>query len=204
MRTSIASVALQPDLAGDGADQLTALDRAGGRGALSAALFVVAQLFFAPAVVGVAHLLRAVVPRLADAVAALATVGAFGHTAFGGTNLLVVSLATDSDDRAAFGRALDDFHNSPAMLLAVAGLVGTVLALFLLAVALWRSRIVARWVPAAIVVFLVLGVRRQRRHCVGLDRCRSAVPRGLRRACADCPAHHAAVRRRGSPTSSYG
>jgi hypothetical protein len=153
---SLGSVALQPELAGSGAEQLAAIDDAGPRAAASLALFAVAQLFAAPGLVGVAHLMRGKARRLATAVAVLGVMGAFGHTAMCGANLVAVSMAGDRAHRAQLGAALDDFLASPAMTFAAVGLLGTVLAILLLAVGLWRTRLSARWVPWTLVLFLVL------------------------------------------------
>ncbi|MGZ4594634.1 MAG: hypothetical protein ACXV3C_12275 [Actinomycetes bacterium] len=155
---SVVSVALQPDVSGSGRDQLAAIDAAGATAAISVATFVLAQLFFAPGVLAIAHLLRQRSARLGSAVAILAFVGAFGHTVIGGVRLLSVTMAGSDRgaDRAVLGRALDDFLGSPAMMFAVLGLAGTVLSTLLLAIGLWRAGLGARWVPAALVGFLVL------------------------------------------------
>jgi hypothetical protein len=154
---SVVSVALQPDLGGSGREQLAAVHDAGGAAAVSVATFLLAQLFFAPGVLAVAHLVRRRAPRLGTAVAILAAVGAFGHTVIGGVQLMTVSMAgAPATDRPVLGRQLDRFTDSPAMMFAAIGLVGTVLATLLLAIALWRAGVGARWVPPVLVAFLVL------------------------------------------------
>lgn len=153
---SFVSVMLQPAFSGDVEQRLASIDAAGARGALSAAAFVLAQLPFVVAVLGVAHLLRERSPRLATTGASLGVLGAFGHSVFGGVSLVYVVMAADEGNRAAYASLVQQVEESPVMLFAAVGLVGTVLGLLLLGVSLWRSRLVARWIPATLWLFLVV------------------------------------------------
>ncbi|TPG16811.1 hypothetical protein [Pedococcus bigeumensis] len=155
---SAVSVALQPALTGDGAQRLSALRDAAPSAAISAATFVLAQLPLIVGVLGIGHLLRSRAPKLSASGATLAVLGAFGHAVIGGVMLLQVAMATDSDAgrRTAYAALVDQMGNTPVMLFSLAGLAGTVVGLLLLAVGLWRSQVVARWVPATLIAFLVV------------------------------------------------
>ena len=153
---STISVDLQPVLHGDGAERLAALGNAGTSAAISAVSFVLAQLPFIAGVLGIGHLLRRRAPRLSAAGTTLGVLGAFGHAVFGGVMILEVTMAADPSRRAAYAALVDKLSASPVMLFSVLGLAGTVLGLLLLAAGLWRTRTAARWIPAALVAFLVV------------------------------------------------
>jgi hypothetical protein len=150
------SVVLQPAFVDGFADRLAAIDEAGARGAVSAAAFVLAQLPLIAGVLGVAHLLRGRVPRLSTAAATLCVLGAFGHAVFGGISLVYVVAAADEGNRDAYASLMKQVEESPVMVFAAVGLVGTVLGLVLLGVSLWRSQQVARWIPVTMWLFLVV------------------------------------------------
>ena len=153
---SVVSVALSPEFVSGGREQLDAIDDAGVTATISLFAFVLAQLPFLGAVLGVAHLLRERAPVLSSLGAALGVVGAFGHAVYGGAQLVSVTMVAEGGDREAYGAVLDKFQSSPAMAFAAMGLLGTVLGLLLLAIGLWRARVGARWVPAALGAFLVV------------------------------------------------
>ena len=150
------SVALQPDFPSDHAARLAALEAAGAAGAVSAVAFLVSQLPFAVGVLGLGHLLRRHAPRLSTTGVVLGVLGAFGHTVFGGLSMVYVLMAGDASRREAYAALYARVDNSPVMIFSAMGLLGTVLGLLLLAVALFRTGVVARWVPALVVAFLVL------------------------------------------------
>jgi hypothetical protein len=62
----------------------------------------------------------------------------------------------DDAGRAQYAAALDRTYDSPVMLFAAMGLLGTVLGLALVAIGLLRSRAVAPWIPASLIAFLVV------------------------------------------------
>jgi len=153
---SAVSVLLQPDL-GDSTEQRLALvDDAGRVAAVSVGAFVLAQLPFLGAVLGLGHLLRSRAPRLANIAPTVAVVGGFGHAVFGGAMLLGVTMAGQPGSREPYAEALDTFESGPAMIFAAMGLLGTVLGVLLLAAGLWRAQVGPRWVPAALVGFVVV------------------------------------------------
>lgn len=153
---SLAWVALQPPFPAGYEDRLAAIDDGGTAAAASAALFVASQLPMLGAVLGIAHLLRREAPVLSNVGGLVAVLGCFGHAVFGGVSLVTVVMAADAGRRAEYAGLLGEVESSPVMVFAALGLLGTVLGLLLLAVGLWRARVVARWVPALLVAFLVV------------------------------------------------
>ena len=153
---SAVSVVLQPTFVDGYAARLAAIDEAGPRAAVSAVAFVLGQLPLLVGVLGVAHLLRGRAPRLSTVAATLCGLGAFGHSVFGGISLVYVVAAGDEADRTAYASLVRQVEESPVMVFAALGLLGTVLGLLLLGVSLWRSQLVARWIPVALWVFLVV------------------------------------------------
>ena len=152
---SVVSVVLQPTLPSSEAARLATIGDGPGP-AISAAAFVVSQLPFLIGVLGVAWLAGERTPRLARTGAALAVVGGFGHTVFGGVMLSEVVLAHDSSHRSALAAAFTELQGTPVMIFALLGLLGTVVGLLLLSIALFRSRTLPVWVPSLIWAFLVL------------------------------------------------
>jgi hypothetical protein len=153
---SALSNATAPAFPSEYAEQLAEFSAAGSRAWLSAMLFVLAQLPFMLAMLGVGLLLRSRAPRLAVGAMVLTVLGGFGHTVFGGVSLTTLVLAADEANRDVHAAILADVEGSPIMVFAAAGLVGTVLGLVLLAVAVWRTRLAPRWVPLLLGLFLVI------------------------------------------------
>lgn len=153
---SVVSVLLQPEFAADPAERLAAMDASGTPGAVSLLSFVGAQLPFLVAVVVMALLARPGSPRLAATGAGLAIVGGFGHAVFGGIGLAYLAMAGNVADRAALAEVVTRIESGPAVAFMAAGMLGTVLGLLVLGIALFRSRAVARWIPAAVWAFLVM------------------------------------------------
>lgn len=153
---SAVSVVLQPDFGDTTEQRLALIEDAGSAATVSAVTFVLAQLPFLGAVLGLGHLLRERAPRLANLAPTVAVIGGFGHAVFGGAMLLTVSMASQPGPRAPYIAALDDFESSPAFVFAAMGLLGTVLGILLLAAGLWRAKVGPRWVPLALVGFVVV------------------------------------------------
>ena len=150
-----ASVALMPELPDTNDDLLQSLAKAPAQAAVAAASFTLSQLFLIGAVLAIGDIARAGAPRLIGTGMVLALVGAFGHSVFGGLRLALFGMLTESG-RAEYAAALDRTYDSPMMLFAALGLLGTVIGLLLLAIGLLRSRTVAPWIPACLFAFLVL------------------------------------------------
>lgn len=153
---SAISVAFQPEFGSTAADRLAAIDEAGARGAVSSFAFVLAQLPFIAAVLGLGHLLRDRAPALANVAPCVAVLGGFGHAVFGGAMLLTSTMATAPGNRRAYAQVLDRFESSPATIFAILGLLGTVIGILLLAIGLWRAHVGPRWVAPTLLAFLVV------------------------------------------------
>jgi hypothetical protein len=154
---SVMWVALEPPFPDGYAARLAAIDEAGASAAVSALGFTLTQLPWLVAVVGIAWLARGGAPRVAAAGGTLAVLGAFGHAVFGGAMLVSVLMAQDVANRAAYSELLEAVEYSALFVpFMAAGLLGTVLGTLLLGVALWRSRVVPRWVPLVLWAFLVV------------------------------------------------
>lgn len=153
---STLSTMTAPEFPAGGAERLDAIAANLSSSALSAAAFTLAQLPFIAAVLGLGHLLRSHAPVISNLGTTLALLGAFGHTVFGGCNLVYVAMAADEAQHATYGALIDDFESSPAMAFAAIGLVGTVLGLILLAVGLARARIAPRWISLSLGAFIVV------------------------------------------------
>lgn len=154
--TSAAWTLTLPPFPSGYAERLAAIDEAGASATVSAVFFAVSQLFMLGAVLGIAHLIRRGTPVLSNLGGAVAVIGTLGHALFGGTNLITLQMAEDEANRELYAGLLEDFESSPMMAFAAAGLIGTVLGLLLLSIGLFRARVVPRWVPALIWVFLVV------------------------------------------------
>ena len=152
----LVSSALQPPFVGDHVERLAGLDDAGGAAWASNVLFIVAQVPMLVAFLGIAHVLRARSPRIANIGGGLGVVATFGEAVMGGTGLVYLTMAGDSANRELFARVWQDMESSPAMMFAVAGFGLTVVTQVLLSIGLFRSRLVPRWVPALVWAFLVL------------------------------------------------
>jgi hypothetical protein len=150
-----ASAVTQPDLSGTPAQQLSAIADS-ALAPVSAVLFVVSQLAMLVAVLAIGRLVAERAPRLSAWGTALGVLGAFGHSVFGGVTLTWLVMARDAGHRAAYADLFHDLQDSPAMMFSVAGLLGTVVGLVLLGVALFRTRVVPRWVGPALWAFVVV------------------------------------------------
>jgi hypothetical protein len=154
---SLVSQLLAPAFpSGGAAARLDVVQQGGTAAALSAGLFVAAQLPFIVAALGIGHLLRERAPLLSNLGTTLAVIGGFGHAVIGGVSMLEVAMASDSAHRQVLADAVTRFEASPGMLFAALGMLGTVLGLVLLAVGLWRADVSPRWVAPAIGAFLVI------------------------------------------------
>lgn len=150
----IVSVLLMPDFSGGHAERLEAIAGAPGRATVSAFAFTLFQLFLAVGVLGVAHLLRTRVPRLATLAGVLVLLGAFGHAVYGGVNLVMLSMARDLAAVDAHAAVLARAEGGLAVPVMAAGLLGTVIGFVLLGIALWRGNLGPRWVGPAMILWV--------------------------------------------------
>jgi hypothetical protein len=148
------SVILQPDLTGSAADRLDAMGT--GVAAVSAVAFLLSQLPLLVAFLAIGRLLLPRAPRLSAWGTALAVLGCFGHTVFGGLSLGYLMMARDEAHRGVQAGLLDRIESSPVMVFAAAGLIGTVLGMLLLGIGLFRSGTGPVWIGPAVWAFLVV------------------------------------------------
>lgn len=153
---SAVSVTLQPEFPSGYVDRLAVIDASGLQGQISAVAFLMAQLPFFAAILGIAHLLRDRAPILSNLGATFGVIGAFGHTVFGGVSLVYMTMATDQTNRGAYATLWERLESSPVVLFSAIGLLGTVLGILLLSIGIWRSRVAPRWVPLVLWIFLVV------------------------------------------------
>jgi hypothetical protein len=152
---SAISVLSQPEFSADPAERLAAMDAAGASGVVSLLTFVLAQLPFMIAAVAIAMMARGRSPRLAVTGGALAVIGGFGHSVFGGIGLAYLAMSSDATNRAALADVVTRVESGLAVIFMAAGMLGTVIGLVLLGIALFRSRAVPRWIPVALWLFIV-------------------------------------------------
>jgi hypothetical protein len=150
------SVPLMPDFGGDFAERLDAIAAAGTSAAVSAILFTLSQPFFAIGLVGVARVLRDRAPVLAVLGAVTAVAGAFGHAVHGGVSLTMLDMAKDPANHDAHAAVLAAGESGVLLPFLIMGLLGTVLAIVLIAAGLWRARVEPRWLSALLVGFVVV------------------------------------------------
>lgn len=148
------SVILQPDLTGSAADRLDAMRT--GVAAVSAVAFLLSQLPLLVAFLAIGRLLLPRAPRLSAWGTALAVLGCFGHTVFGGLSLGYLMMARDEAHRGVQAGLIDRIDGSPVMVFAALGLIGTVLGTLLLSIGLFRSSTGPVWVGPALWAFLVV------------------------------------------------
>jgi hypothetical protein len=153
---SVLSILLEPAFPETATQRLTAIDEGGTGAAVSAMAFALAQLPFLVAAVAIAGMVAPRAPRLAWIGGVLAALGGFGHAVFGGVALTQLALATDAANRDAMAAVVDRVESGPAVAFMAMGLLGTVLGLVCLSIGLFRTRVVPRWVPAALWAFLVV------------------------------------------------
>jgi hypothetical protein len=153
---SVVSVLTQPEFSSEPAARLSTIEAAGTSATISVMAFALSQLPFLVAVVAVAALAHPRAPRAAWIGGVLGVVGGFGHAVFGGLALSYLALAADAGHRVVLGDVVTRVESGPARLFMAMGLVGTVLGLSVLALGLFRSRAVPRWIPVALWVFVVL------------------------------------------------
>lgn len=153
---SVLSVVLMPDFSGGPGDWLAAIAESPGASTVSALAFTTSQVFFAVGLGGVAHLVRSREPVLATLGGVMAVLGAFGHSVYGGISLLMVSMARDPAGRDTYADVLTRSQEGVALPFMATGLLGTVLGIVLLAVAVLRARLGARWLGPALILWVIV------------------------------------------------
>ncbi|MEX1079921.1 MAG: hypothetical protein WED09_12535 [Homoserinimonas sp.] len=153
---SVLSIALMTPFGDGTVENLAAIDGAGTMAAISATAFVLAQLPFIIAVLGISHLAGIRAPIIAVIGGTVAVIGGFGHAVGGGTQLMQLAMAADTANHTVYAGLLDGELPLGLMIMMLAGTIGTVLGLLLLGVALLRAKVGPRWVPYAIWAWLLV------------------------------------------------
>jgi hypothetical protein len=148
---------LDPAWASDSAEYLTAVADDKGRYIAAGAAGTIGSLLFIPGLLGVMRLFRSRSITLGQIAAGLLTVGVIGLSAILAFNGFDVFLA-DHADRAAAVEIYDDLDDSGALIayFLFFFFIGIVLGSILLAIALFRRRIVPIWSPILLVVSIVV------------------------------------------------
>ena len=150
------SSALHPPFVESYVDRLADIDERGAASWVSNALFILTQAPMLVAFLGLAHLIRTRSPRLSCVVMVLGVLATFGEAVMGGTNLVYLTMAGDSENREVLAGVWEQMESSPAMIFAMVVFIGTVLTLVLISIGLFRGRVAPRWVPVLIWLYLVL------------------------------------------------
>jgi len=151
---SVVSNVLAPPFPGDVIEQLAEIDKAGASATISVLTFALSQLPFIVGVLGIGHLLRQQAPVLSNIGTTLAVIGGFGHSVVAGVTLVQLEMAADLPNRAAHAQILEQLEGTTVPFM-IMGLLGSVFGILLLSIALFRTRVVAQWVPVALWAFLV-------------------------------------------------
>ncbi|MFC9919827.1 hypothetical protein [Agromyces binzhouensis] len=127
--------------------------------AIGLQLFLWSQVFWAIGLVGLAHAESHRSPVLGSLGAVFSGLGAFGHAAYGGANLVTLGVAryaAESGDLDAAQAAFGATQGGDFVPYLLAGLAGTVLGVILVAVALLRSAVAPRWVAIVLLAWVVV------------------------------------------------
>lgn len=149
---------LDPAWTDDSAEYLAEVAADKGRYIAAGAVGTIGSLLFIPGLLGVMRLFRGRGVTLGQFAAGLLTVGVIGLTAALAFNGLDVILA-ESDDQQAATAIYDELEESGALgaYFVFFFFVGIVLGSILLAIALFRRRIVPIWSPILLLVSMVIG-----------------------------------------------
>jgi hypothetical protein len=149
---------LDPAWASDSAEYLAEVAADKGRYIAAGAVGTIGSLLFIPGLLGVMRLFRGRSVTLGQIAAGLLAVGVIGLTAGLAFNGFDVILA-DSADREAAVQIYDEGDENGAVIayFLFFFFIGIVLGSILLAIALFRRRIVPIWSPILLVVAILLG-----------------------------------------------
>jgi Domain of unknown function (DUF4386) len=149
---------LDPAWASDSAEYLAEVAADKGRYVAAGAVGTIGSLLLVPGMLGVMRLFRGRSVTLGQIAAGLITMGAIGLSAGLALNGVDVILA-DHADRAAAVQIYDEGEDSGALIayFSFFFFIGIVLGSILLAIALFRRRIVPIWSPILLVVSMVVG-----------------------------------------------
>jgi hypothetical protein len=153
---SIVWVALEPSMGASSTDRLAQISEAGGTATLSVFAFAMAQLPFIIAALGIAHLIADRAPVLAALGGTIAAIGGFGHAVFGGTQIVQLGMAADTEHHDVYAGLLAAGPPWPLLIMMLAGTLGTVLGLLILGIGILRAKTGPRWIPYALWAFILV------------------------------------------------
>ena len=153
---SMVWVILEPRFDGSILDRLVAVADAGDAAVVSVFAFAVSQLPFIIGMLAVAHLAAHRSPRFAAIGGTLAVLGGFGHAVFAGMQISEVMMAADVANHKVYAALLEGEPPVALDIVMMAGTLGTVLGLLFLGIALFRSKVVSRWVPITLWAFILV------------------------------------------------
>jgi hypothetical protein len=151
-------ILISPDTSDDAAKALAEIADNEVGYVIGGLLFLIAPLAFVPGMLGIMRLMRRHGVTIGQAGAALIMIGALITVSFYGFGVIEYVAATDSGlDRVEMARLVDAAEDTALNLpFLVAFVLGLVLGSVLLAIGLWRSGVVPRWSPVALVVSTVV------------------------------------------------
>ena len=151
----LATTVVWPQTPLDVADRLEVLAGTTARTQLAHLLNLATILLFVPAVAGMHRLLQPHRPRTAAIGTGLVALGLVGWSGVLAISAAELQLASALPGGTAVA-AVESLQSSPVAIAMTAGfLLGTFIGLVVLAVGLWRARLVAPWVPAAVGLAVV-------------------------------------------------
>jgi hypothetical protein len=150
---------VSPDTSDDAAKALADIADHKAGYVIGGILFLIAPLVFIPGMLGTMRLMRRRRVTMGQVGAALILLGALITVSFYGFGAMEYVAATDSGlDRAQMANLVDSAEDSALNIPIFIGFtLGLILGSILLAIALWRSRVVPVWAAAALVISTVLG-----------------------------------------------
>jgi hypothetical protein len=153
------AVLIGPDLGDDPAEELAAIADNEAGFVISGLLFLIAPLVLLPGMMGTIRLMRRRGVTLGQIGAGLILFGALLTMAFYGFGVVQYVAATDDGvSRPEMVKLFDAAEDSGlAFPIFVGFVLGLILGSILLAISLWRNRVVPVWGPIALVLSSVLG-----------------------------------------------
>lgn len=155
-----AGAVIGPDLGDNYTEELATIADNEAAYVISGLLFLFAPLLFVPGMMGVIRLMRRRGVTLGQVGATLIMFGALLIIAFYGWGAVEYVAATESGlDRAQMGQLFEAAEDSAlGVPIWVGGFIlGLTLGSILLAIALWRNRVVPVWSPIALVLSTLVG-----------------------------------------------
>ncbi len=156
----LAASIIGPDLGDNYTEELANIADNEAAYVTSGILFLLAPLVLVPGLMGVIRLMRRRGVTLGQVGAAMVMFGALITMAFYGWGALEYVAATESGlDRAQMAQLFDAAEDSALGIPIWVGgfILGLTLGSILLAVALWRNRVVPVWSPIALVLSTIIG-----------------------------------------------